>query len=94
MPSRTPRRQPAELGQSWNEVLDRSRELGLEVAAALAAAASTENERWCLEKLTRCLENVWQPEWNREQFGPRKNCPACFRMCKRTGEWPTDKCPP
>jgi RHS repeat-associated protein len=48
----------------------------------------------CDELLVECLENPWQPDWNRENFGPRKDCGACFRECKANGgEWPTYKCP-
>ncbi|MBW2740371.1 MAG: DUF4157 domain-containing protein [Deltaproteobacteria bacterium] len=47
----------------------------------------------CDEQLLRCLENVWQPNWNRD-YGRRKDCGACNRECKLAGGiWPYYKCP-
>ena len=48
----------------------------------------------CNKPLEECLENPWQPDWNREDFGPRKDCGACYRECKHAGGiWPEYKCP-
>ncbi len=48
----------------------------------------------CREGLDRCLENPWQPPWNQGDFGPRKDCGACYRECKHAGGiWPEYKCP-
>jgi len=48
----------------------------------------------CDLQLVRCLENPWQPGWNRGDFGPRKDCGACYRECKHAGgSWPYYKCP-
>lgn len=47
----------------------------------------------CLQALIKCLENPKQPEWNQRPFGPRKDCGACYRECKRDGRWPYYKCP-
>ncbi len=52
------------------------------------------DRRECNEKLIHCLENPWQPAWNRPLFGPKKDCGACFRSCKNNdGSWPLEKCP-
>jgi hypothetical protein len=41
-----------------------------------------------------CLENPWQPEWNKPLFGPKKPCGDCFRNCvAEGGAWPFGKCP-
>lgn len=65
---------------------------GAAVAAAVTAASAVEQA--CSAHLTECLENPWQPEWNRELFGPRKDCGACYRECKlAVGIWPSYKCP-
>lgn len=53
-----------------------------------------ETRRICDRLLVLCLENPWQPAWNRPIFGPRKDCGACFRSCVRDGGvWPFQKCP-
>jgi hypothetical protein len=57
------------------------------------ARDDTDIERQCLEHQERCLENPWQPEWNRRLYGPRKPCFDCFRRCVREHAWPSDKCP-
>ncbi len=72
-------------------------------AGALIIADWWDNQQDCEECKTRdicrrllglCLENPWQPEWNRPLFGPKKDCGACFRSCKNNGgEWPFEKCP-
>lgn len=82
-----------EIGQAWNQTLDSIRNLGA-VAAAAAAMTTDDIERRCMEKLHQCLENPWQPEWNREVFGHRKECRGCYRLCKsQAGTWPENKCP-
>jgi RHS repeat-associated protein len=54
-----------------------------------ACAADT-----CSRNLVRCLDNPWQPPWNQGDFGPRKDCGACYRECKHAGGvWPDYKCP-
>lgn len=48
----------------------------------------------CWEPFQECLTNPWQPARNRPQFGPRKDCGACYRECGHAnGVWPTYKCP-
>jgi RHS repeat-associated protein len=48
----------------------------------------------CNEYFQECLENPWQPEWNRENFGPRKDCLSCKWECEgNNGVWPAYKCP-
>jgi RHS repeat-associated protein len=48
----------------------------------------------CAIQLERCLENPWQPQWNRRLYGPRKNCGDCYAECKKHGGlWPVYKCP-
>src|SRR5690606_32767722 len=41
-----------------------------------------DDEEACGAKLVNCLEHPQQPSWNIRQFGPRKDCGACFRFCK------------
>lgn len=63
-------------------------------AAITATAAADAIRRSCSKKLTACLENPWQPDWNRGDFGPRKDCSACYRECVlAAGIWPDYKCP-
>jgi hypothetical protein len=63
-------------------------------AAVVAAAAADHVRRACSARLEDCLENPMQPESNREDFGPRKDCGACFRECMLAGGiWPSYKCP-
>jgi RHS repeat-associated protein len=57
----------------------------------LARALAQEAD--CSAKLIHCLENPWQPDWNWDDFGRRKDCGACYRYCIHNGYWPTDKCP-
>ena len=48
----------------------------------------------CDGEMVQCLENPWQPPWNRGLFGPRKDCGACYRECNNSGGvWPDYKCP-
>lgn len=63
-------------------------------AAVTAAAAADHVRRTCSARLDGCLESPWQPDWNREDFGPRKDCSACYRECVLAGGiWPSYKCP-
>ena len=63
-------------------------------AVTAAAAADSAVERICSQHLTKCLDHPWQPERNRERFGSRKDCGACYRECKLAlGVWPSYKCP-
>ena len=63
-------------------------------AAVTAAAAADHVRRKCSAQLERCLDNPWQPEWNRDDFGDRKDCGACHRECILAGgAWPSYKCP-
>ncbi|AKT39594.1 RHS repeat-associated core domain-containing protein [Chondromyces crocatus] len=57
-----------------------------------AASDDPELER-CLKLQEFCLQDPWQPEWNRGTYGNRKDCGGCFRECKRAGAWPFDRCP-
>jgi hypothetical protein len=47
----------------------------------------------CSNEFIWCLENVWQPDWNVPQYGPRKDCPSCFSRCVNEGAWPQEMCP-
>jgi hypothetical protein len=58
-----------------------------------ASKDDDELEKYCLDRQVDCLNNSFQPKWNRNKFGVKKDCLACFRYCKNKGEWPTDKCP-
>ena len=41
-----------------------------------------------------CLMSPWQPTWNTNDFGKKKDCLSCFRECKNNGGvWPKYKCP-
>jgi RHS repeat-associated protein len=58
-----------------------------------AAPTKCKDDDKCMERLVTCLENPWQPSWNRS-FGVRKDCGACYRECKHAGGvWPEYKCP-
>jgi RHS repeat-associated protein len=61
--------------------------------AIYVLSAALLNESECNEKYIACLFNPWQPEWNRQNFGWRKPCLDCYRICKREGSWDNDKCP-
>jgi len=71
--------------------------LGVYVVAETAEALKKRKkgiEDKCHELLVECLEFPFQPEWNKEMFGPKKQCEACFGLClHQNGRWPTDKCP-
>lgn len=68
--------------------------LGILVAGLAAATYTVLSRDSCDIQLVNCLENVWQPDWNKEDFGPRKDCGACHRECKHAGgRWPYYKCP-
>jgi hypothetical protein len=48
----------------------------------------------CRRLLDLCLMNPWQPPRRRKQWGPMKDCGACYRECKNDdGAWPFYKCP-
>lgn len=48
----------------------------------------------CKRLLVLCLKDPFQPEWNKPNYGPRKDCGACFRSCVNNGGvWPFEKCP-
>ena len=46
-------------------------------------ACAADDERICRRLLDLCLDNPWQPDWNKDDFGPKKDCGACYRECKR-----------
>jgi len=49
----------------------------------------------CQPLFDQCLDNLSQPDWNREVFGGKKDCRGCFAECKREGgQWPYRRCPP
>ena len=50
-------------------------------------------EDMCMERLVECVADPWQPKWNQEIFGDKKQCEACVALCKARGSWPEDKCP-
>ena len=58
-----------------------------------AAKRNKKLERKCQASLVQCISDPWQPPWNREIFGDRKQCQACFNYCMDKKYWPTDKCP-
>jgi hypothetical protein len=61
---------------------------------AIEAISRRKLEKMCYPPLYECLENPKQPEWNRENFGNRKACEACFNECMhQNGAWPDYKCP-
>jgi hypothetical protein len=48
----------------------------------------------CARLLELCLMNPWQPPRRRKDWGPKKDCGACYRECKNDGgAWPFYKCP-
>ena len=60
-----------------------------------AIEEAVRNSTVCDAMLVQCLENPWQPDWNQDEFGKRKDCGACYRECKHAGGvWPSYKCPP
>ncbi len=62
------------------------------ITASVAAAKTVETI--CSANLETCLNNPWQPDWNKDDFGPRKDCGACYRECLHSaGIWPSYKCP-
>jgi hypothetical protein len=66
--------------------------VGAAVTAAMAGDAAIKAK--CSANLEQCLESPWQPDWNKEDFGPRKDCGACYRECVHAlGVWPDYKCP-
>jgi len=66
--------------------------VGAAATAALTADAAIKAK--CGANLETCLENPWQPDWNKGTFGPRKDCGACYRECVHAlGIWPDYKCP-
>jgi hypothetical protein len=58
-----------------------------------AARRRRKVEKECKELLVECLNNRWQPEWNRGRYGNEKECGACFRHCIRHGKWHDEACP-
>jgi hypothetical protein len=63
----------------------------------VAKADDDEYERRCRPFFDECMMNQNMPAWNRKDFGPTKNCLACYRECKfhsrPRGVWPDYKCP-
>jgi hypothetical protein len=48
----------------------------------------------CDPPFYNCLNNKWQPEWNRETYGDKKDCLGCLWECRDNGgRWPDMKCP-
>ena len=66
--------------------------MALTLESDMASEDSPDVKR-CLKLQEFCLQDPWQPSWNRKQYGKRKDCGACFRQCKDKGEWPFEKCP-
>lgn len=62
-------------------------------AGVYILANALAQDSYCSGKLVACLLNPWQPDWNVEDFGRRKDCGACYRFCKHNDYWPSDKCP-
>jgi hypothetical protein len=68
--------------------------LGILVVGTAVALYTLASYSQCDAALATCLGNPWQPDWNRGDFGPRKDCGACYRECKHAGGiWPDYKCP-
>ena len=66
------------------------------IAVELVEAAKPRKNNYddeCMPLEHECLENVRQPDWNKD-FGENKDCGACVRECRhRKGVWPVEKCP-
>lgn len=58
--------------------------------ATAGAAKRLKRERMCQPLLHECLGNKKHPN---PDFGPEKDCGACYRYCMNEGSWPEDKCP-
>ncbi|TKD13300.1 hypothetical protein [Polyangium fumosum] len=49
----------------------------------------------CADRLVECINDPYQPWWNRRVFGDKKQCEACNIACLNDGgAWPMRKCPP
>ena len=78
------------LCESWNQLLNRLGALSSATASAAIAVKLTASD--CQEILVECLENPWQPDWNRS-YGNKQDCRACFSLCQDDENWPDEKCP-
>ncbi|TKD12431.1 hypothetical protein [Polyangium fumosum] len=58
--------------------------------ATAGAAKRAKREKMCMPLLHECLGNKNHPN---PDFGPEKDCGACYRYCMNEGSWPEDKCP-
>jgi RHS repeat-associated protein len=54
---------------------------------------NNDKRRQCMAQLVNCLQDPWQPDWNKCDFGQRKPCGDCYRECTANGKWPNYKCP-
>jgi hypothetical protein len=65
-----------------------------EEAAEAGKRRRKQVEKMCTELRDQCLENPYQPDWNRGRFGNKKDCLSCYWECKdHDGKWPDYKCP-
>lgn len=64
-------------------------------AITMPTATTSGDDDPCMPLLVECLENIWQPAWNRKNYGQKKDCNACYHDCKdhSKGKWPDKKCP-
>jgi len=62
----------------------------------IEAARRRKRDEACVAKDKEGLKYPDQPEWNRGDFGEKKDCLSCFQECSqhsREGKWPEYKCP-
>lgn len=81
---------------SGQSAMAKPRPIAAPIATTMPTVAEAEDEDDpCMPLLIECLENPWQPQWNRKTYGPRKDCNACYHDCKdhSKGVWPDKKCP-
>ena len=66
----------------------------LHVAEEAVEAISKKKESECMKLQVECLESPYQPDWNREIYGGKKDCLSCYIRCKREKSgWPDQMCP-
>ena len=59
-----------------------------------AAKRTKKVNKLCDAAFAVCQANDWQPDWNIEDFGPKKDCGSCREECRyNNGFWPDYKCP-
>jgi hypothetical protein len=67
---------------------------GLQALAHAAGCKSCGNPNSCDKLYDACIDNPWQPTWNRGNYGPKKPCSDCYVICKNNESGlPFEKCP-